>query len=69
MAAAISKIEAIDSLSLMDKTKWEITIKEELENLKKAGTWIIVERPKEKNVVKNKWVQIFGIDYYILGHR
>ena len=45
MAAAISEIEAIDPLSLdevmkrPDETKWEIVIKEELENLKKAGTW------------------------------
>ena len=62
MAVTISKIEAINPLSLdeamkrLDKTKWEIMIKEELETIKKAGTWNTVERPKEKNVVKNKWV-------------
>ena len=62
MAAAISEIKVIDPLSLdeamkrPDKTKWEIVIKEELENLKRAGTWNIVERPREKNILKNKWV-------------
>jgi hypothetical protein len=62
MAAAVSKIEAINPPSLEeamgqpDKPKWEIAIQEELNNLQKAGTWIIVERPKERNIVKNKWV-------------
>ena len=36
--------------------KWKIAIQEELENLQKAGTWTIVERPKGRNIVKNKWV-------------
>ena len=58
MAAAVSKIEAIDPQSLEearrrpDWPKWVIAIQEELNTLKKAGTWKIVERPKERNVVK-----------------
>ena len=62
MAAAVSEIEAIDPLSLEeamgqpDYSKWEIATHEELNNLQKAGTWTIVERPKDRNIVKNKWV-------------
>ena len=62
MAAAISEIEAIDPLSLEeakdrpDWPKWTIAIQEELATLKKAGTWEIVDRPKDRNIVKNKWV-------------
>ena len=61
MAAATSEIEAINPLSLEeamrrpDKSKWELAIQEELSNLQKAGTWTIIERPKERNIVKNKW--------------
>ena len=62
MAATISEIEAIDPQSLNeamgrpDHSKWEIMIQEELITLEKAKTWSIIERPKERNVVKNKWV-------------
>ena len=62
MATAVSEIEAIDPQSLEeamrrpDWPKWEIAIQEELSALKKAGTWGIVERPKERNIVKSKWV-------------
>jgi Reverse transcriptase (RNA-dependent DNA polymerase) len=62
MAAAVSEIEAIDPQSLeeamhqSDWPKWEMAIKAELDALKKAGTWGVVERPKGRNVVKNKWV-------------
>ena len=62
MAAAVSEIEAIDPLSLdeakgrPDWPKWVTAIQEELATLKKAETWEIVERPKERNIVKNKWV-------------
>ena len=31
-------------------------IREELDNLSKAKTWTIIERPKGKNIVRNKWV-------------
>ena len=62
MAAAVSEIEAIDPQSLEeamrrpDWKKWEAAIQEELGALKKAGTWGIVERPKGRNIVRNKWV-------------
>ena len=60
MAVAVSEIEAINPQSLeeakqcLDWPKWTVAIKEELNTLKKAGTWEITERPKERNVVKNK---------------
>ena len=62
MVVAVSETEAIDPLSLeeamkqSDKPKWETAIREELNNLREAGTWTIIERPKERNIVKNKWV-------------
>ena len=62
MAATVSKIKAIDPLSLEeamgqpDYSKWKTAIHKELNNLQKAGTWEIVERPKDRNIVKNRWV-------------
>ena len=62
MAVAISEIEAMDPQSLEeamrrpDWPKWQAAIQEELGALKKAGMWGIVKRPKERNIVRNKWV-------------
>ena len=39
-----------------DWPKWRKAIDVELENLKTAGTWDVVERPKGTNVVDSKWV-------------
>ena len=41
-----------------DWPKWDIAItgKDELDALKRAGPWGIVERPRGRNIVKNKWV-------------
>ena len=60
MAAAISEIEAINPQSLEEAMrrpnwpKWKVVIQEELTTLKKVRTWGIVERPRERNIVKNK---------------
>ena len=68
MATVTSKIEAIDPLSLEeimwrpDWPKWEITIKDRLEALKRAGTWGIVEQLWGRNIVKNNWVFRVGKD-------
>jgi len=62
MAAAVSEAEAMDPMSLdeakhrTDWPKWEEAIQVELNALKKAGTWRIVEKPKERNIVESKWV-------------
>lgn len=36
--------------------QWEEAIKSELESLKTNKTWIIVPRPKNKNIIQYKWV-------------
>lgn len=62
MAAAISEIEGTDPLSLQeamgrpDWPKWDLAIKTELDALKEAGTWEIVKKPENRNIVKCKWV-------------
>ena len=60
MTTAVSKIKAINPQSLKeaikrpDKLRWVVAIQEELESLQKAGTWKIVERPKEKKHGKKR---------------
>ncbi len=39
-----------------DWPKWQEAIKAELDSLKANGTWSLVERPTEANVVDCKWV-------------
>jgi hypothetical protein len=39
-----------------DWPQWQAAIEVELANLKEAGTWEIVERPQNINVVDSKWV-------------
>ena len=62
MATAIAESEAMDPQSLeearrrKDWPRWEEAIKVELDALKKAGTWGVVEKPKGRNVVACKWV-------------
>ena len=40
----------------MDWPKWDLAIKEELEALKKVGTWGVVERLRGRNIVACTWV-------------
>ena len=62
LAAAASDAEGIDPLTLeecrnrSDWPKWDEAIRIELEALRKAGTWRIIERPNDRNVVDCKWV-------------
>ena len=62
LAAAVSDAEGMDPLTLeecrsrSDWPKWDEAIKVELGALKKARTWRVVERPKDRNVVDSKWV-------------
>ena len=50
MATVIAEAKALDSASLeevrsrMDQLKWDLVIKAELEALKKAETWGVIER-------------------------
>lgn len=36
--------------------KWEILMKEEIDSLLQNQTWILVELPKGKRALTNKWV-------------
>jgi hypothetical protein len=62
MAAVITEAEALDPAMLeevrrrMDWLKWDFVIKAELEALKKAGTWGVIERLRGRNIVVCKWV-------------
>ena len=61
MAAVIAEAEALDPAMLkevrrMDWLKWDLAIKAELEALKKAGIWGVIERPRGRNIVACKWV-------------
>jgi hypothetical protein len=62
MAGAIAEVEALEPASLKkarrrnDWPKWDEAIKVELDVLKKAGTWGVVERPRGWNIVASKWV-------------
>ena len=62
MAAVIAEAEALDPAILeearrrIDWLKWDLAIKAELEALKKAETWGVVERLRGRNVVVCKWV-------------
>ena len=62
MATVIAKAKELDPATLkevrrrMDWLKWDLVIKAELEALKKAGTWGVVERLRGTNIVACKWV-------------
>ena len=62
IAAVIGESEALEPRSLAEAKRggdwplWEKAIHEELETLKAAGTWDLVEAPKGANVVGSKWV-------------
>lgn len=43
-------------MSAPDKEKWKAAIQSELDTLEASGTWELVPRPKERQVVKCKWV-------------
>src|SRR5229473_1565658 len=62
LAAIISDAEALEPWTLKeactwpDWLLWEKAIKEELETLHTAGTWVIEEAPPRANIVGSKWV-------------
>jgi hypothetical protein len=37
-------------------TKWVFAMQEEMQSLEKNGTWHIVRLPKEKKIVRCKWI-------------
>ena len=62
MATVITEAKTLDPATLkkarrrMDWPKWDLGIKAELEALKKAGTWGVIERLRGRNIVVCKWV-------------
>jgi len=61
MSAAMAEADALEPTYDEAKTRsdwpqWQDAIQVELDNLKAAGTWEIVERLRDTNVVDSKWV-------------
>ena len=58
MAAVIEGLEPTfeEAKRRPDWPKWQEAIKKELDGLEKMGTWRLVKRPPDANVVDTKWV-------------
>jgi hypothetical protein len=70
MAATMAEADALvptyeKDQSRSDWPKWEGAIQVELNNLKTARTWELVERPLNTNIVNSKWV--FHIKKDVVG--
>lgn len=52
----ISKIEPKDVNEACNDEYWMEAMKEELMQIEKNDTWILLPRPKDKNVIGTKWV-------------
>jgi Reverse transcriptase (RNA-dependent DNA polymerase)/gag-polypeptide of LTR copia-type len=61
MAAVIENVEGLtpsyeEAQKRPDWPKWKEAIKKELNSLEKMGTWRLVKRPPDTNIVDSKWV-------------
>ena len=45
-----------EAISGRDKDKWQASMETEMGNLHKNGTWEIVDRPRDRNILCCKWV-------------
>lgn len=45
-----------ETLSRSDKEKWEQAMKKEYQSLMDNEAWVLVERPADKKIGRNKWV-------------
>jgi len=45
-----------EAMSRPDHEKWKEAMECEMLALAKNGTWVLVDRPKDKNIVSNRWV-------------
>lgn len=61
MSAVMSNAKGIEPMfeeakKRLDWLKWKEAIEVELKLLKNNGTWTVIERPSNANVVNSKWV-------------
>jgi hypothetical protein len=61
MASVLESVEGLmptyqEARKRPDWPKWDEAIQAELQNLEKTGTWRLVERPPDANVVNCRWV-------------
>ena len=61
MASVVEMTEGLmptyeEALKRPDWPKWEDAINKELDSLKASGTWELVRRPRDINVIDSKWV-------------
>ena len=51
-----------EAMSRPDAKQWELAMKEEIKSQMENKTWVLVERPKDRKVVKCKWVYVVKPD-------
>ena len=72
LAAAVANSEGLEQRNVdearhqLDWLKWNATICGELECLKVAGMWMIIDKPNRVDMVGSKW--IFKVKKYAVGH-
>jgi hypothetical protein len=47
-----------EAIASVDKEKWLGAMQEEMQSVEKNGTWDVVRLPKQKKVVRCKWIFI-----------
>ena len=45
-----------EAISCEEQEEWDKAMKSEIRSLKKNGTWHLVDRPKDRKVIKSRWV-------------
>ena len=51
-----------EAMSRPDAKQWEIAMQEEIKSQMENGTWVLVNRPNNRRVVKCKWVYAIKSD-------
>ncbi|KAA8490359.1 Retrovirus-related Pol polyprotein from transposon TNT 1-94 [Porphyridium purpureum] len=63
--ATVEPDSLTEALSGEHATQWRLALNEELKSLIDSDTWIVVDKPKDKNTVKCKW--IFKVKFDVTG--
>lgn len=61
-AATSDPLTYKEAMARPDAKQWEIAMQEELKSQMENGTWILVERPNNRRIVKCKWVFVIKPD-------